>query len=95
MLLKIKQLIIENEGYKRRITARNIFVNSANIVSISDYHGATDFLLTEESTFSKEQFSLVKVSQGASATEIIAFGTAESIHSEINESLTKKELLHG
>ena len=43
MLIEIKRLLIENNGYKRDVTLQRVYVNSDNIVSISDYHGAQIF----------------------------------------------------
>jgi hypothetical protein len=32
MLLKVRQLVVENLGYKRSITHKNIYINSDNNV---------------------------------------------------------------
>ena len=37
MLLKIKQLIVENRGHRCEITHKNIYLNSTSIISIIDY----------------------------------------------------------
>ena len=94
MLLKLKQLVIENEGYKRNILPKNIYINSDTIISIVDYFGADNFLISESSKFSKDKFSLIKVSQGNSVQDIIAFGSAEKIYSQINDSCNKKRILN-
>ena len=95
MLVEIKTLFIENNGYKRNISLKKIYVNSRNIVSISDYQGAENFLLQENSDFSKESFSLIKINQGNKLEEIIAFGSAEQIYNSIGENLKGKQLLNG
>ena len=95
MLLKIKQLIIENKGYKRSIKHKNIYVNSNSIVSISDYEGASYFLLSEGSEYHSDSFSLVKVSQGNRTDDIIAFGTAEKLYAEIKETSLGKTIING
>jgi len=92
MLLKIRQLVIENRGYKRNIVSKNIYINSASIISFSDYSGADNFLLSESSSYSKDNFSLIKVSQGNEIEDIIAFGTADSIYSELNKPVGSKLL---
>ena len=95
MLVEIKTLSIENNGYRRNITLKKIYVNSSNIVSISDYQGAENFLLQENSDFSKESFSLININQGNKSEEIIAFGSAEQIYNSIGENLKGKQLLNG
>jgi|TARA_B100001094_G_scaffold327093_1_gene384509 hypothetical protein len=94
MLLKIRQLVIENQGHKRNIVPKNIYINSDNIVSITDYRGADHFLLSEKSKFSKERFSLLKVTHGNKIEDIIAFGTAESIYSEATEHRNGRSILN-
>jgi hypothetical protein len=36
MLLKIKQFIIENKGFKADFVFKDVYINSSKIVSISD-----------------------------------------------------------
>ena len=52
MLIKLKTLIVENDGHKRSSRMEKIYVNSNNIVSVSDYQAIEDFLLTEKMQFS-------------------------------------------
>jgi len=94
MLLKIKQLIIEHSGYKREITAKDIYINSSSIISIADYSGADNFLLTENSNFSGSKFSLVKVNHGNETGDIIAFGSAATIYSSTGQESTGAKLLN-
>jgi hypothetical protein len=84
MLIKVKQLVVENNGYKRNITFKNIYINSTSIISIADYTGIRDFLLQEDPHLEQSAYSLIRVSQGNRAEDIIAFGTADSIYSELN-----------
>ncbi len=91
MLVKIKQLLVENNGYKRDLLKKDIFINSDKVVSISDYHAIEEFILSENLDLKNEKFSLVKISEGQSVNSIIAFGTAE----EITKNFIKKvEILH-
>jgi len=94
MLLKIKQLVIENHGHKREITHKNIYLNSTSIISIVDYAGAHNFLLMEKSSFSNSNFSLIKVSHGNKTEDVIAFGTADALYSEIRQDTAGKRLLN-
>lgn len=94
MLIEIKVLDVQNEGYKRKINLEKMYVNSASVVSIIDYHGAQQFLLRENSSLSKEKFSLVRLNEGGSSKEIIAFGSAEQLYSMFNTSTTGKRLLN-
>ena len=94
MLVEIKKLLIENEGYKRNITLERMYVNSDSIVSISDYHGAEKFLLRENSRLSKENFSLIRINEGGRTQEIIAFGTAEQLYGSIGSRNTGKRILN-
>ena len=94
MLVEIKTLFIENNGYKRNISLKKIYVNSRNIVSISDYQGAENFLLQENSDFSKESFSLIKINEGGRTEDIIAFGSADQIYNNIDIHPSGKRLLN-
>ena len=94
MLVEIKRLLIENDGYNRKVSIQRMYVNSSSIVSISDYHGAENFLLRENSRFAKEKFSLIKLNEGGRTEEIIAHGCAESIYTSIGKSTTGKRLLN-
>ena len=94
MLVEIRRLLIENNGYKRNVGLQKMYVNSSSIVSISDYDGAANFLLTEKSSFAKEKFSLIKINEGGRTEDIIAFGSAEQIYNSIGSRNTGKRLLN-
>ena len=94
MLIELKRLLIENDGYNRNISLQRIYVNSSSIVSISDYHGASVFLLRENSKFAQDSFSLVKVNEGGQTEEIIAYGSAEALYNSIGENNAGKRLLN-
>lgn len=94
MLVEIKRLLIENDGYNRNVSLQRMYINSSSIVSISDYDGAQKFLLRENSKLSQEQFSLVKVNEGGKTEDIIAYGSAEQIYTAIGTSTTGKQLLN-
>lgn len=84
MLLKLMTLSIENQGFKRDATSKLIYVNTENIVSISDYSGIKDFLSSEGLRFSDSNFSLVRLSHGHKTEEIIAFGSSEAISAQFH-----------
>ena len=94
MLVEIKRLLIENNGYKRSVSLKRMYVNSASIVSISDYEGAQNFLLRENSNFAKEKFSLIKLNEGGRTEEIIAFGSAENLFATMGNNKPGKRLLN-
>ena len=94
MLVQIKRLLIENDGYKRNVSLQRMYVNSSSIVSISDYDGASNFLLRENSRFAKEKFSLIKINEGGKIDEVIAFGSADQIYTSIGTNQTGKRLLN-
>ena len=94
MLVEIKRLLIENDGYNRNVSLQRMYVNSDSIVSISDYQGAKNFLLRENSKLSSESFSLVKLSEGSRVEEIIAFGSADQLYKTIGKNATGKRLLN-
>ena len=94
MLIEIEKLNIVNEGYKRSFALEKFYVNTNNIVSITDYNKLKGFLLTEApSEISDKSFAILKVSEGNKIQEVIALGTAKEIHGSIN--FTGKELLNG
>jgi hypothetical protein len=92
MLVEIKRLLIENDGYNRNVSLQRMYVNSNSIVSISDYQGAQNFLLQENSRFAQDQFSIVKLNEGGRVEEIIAYGSAEQIYGSIGASTGKRLL---
>ena len=93
MLVEIKRLLIENDGYKRNVSLQRMYVNSSNIVSISDYHGAANFLLRENSRFAQDSFSLIKINEGGRTEEIIAHGSADQIYTSLGSKQKGKRLL--
>ena len=92
MLVQIKRLLIENDGYNRNVSLQTMYINSTNIVSISDYQGAQSFLLRENSRLSGENFSLVKLSEGNKTEDIIVHGSAEQIYASIGSKAGKQLL---
>ena len=94
MLIRLKTLIVENHGYRRETFSRNIYVNSNNIISISDHPAIDDFLLTENLQHSGESFCIVKLSHGNKSEDIIVFGTSAMIYAQISEQTTGKRLLN-
>ena len=93
MLVEIKRLLIENDGYKRNVSLQRMYVNPANIISILDYHGAESFLLRENSRLSKESFSIIKLNEGSQTEEIIAFGSADQLYNSMTKTQAGKRLL--
>ena len=94
MLVEIKRLLIENDGYNRNVSLQRMYINSTSIVSISDYHGAQKFLLRENYRLSGEQFSRLKVNECGKTEDIIAYGSAEQIYKAIGTNTTGKQLLN-
>lgn len=94
MLVEIKKLNIENRGHKRSITLERMYINTTNIVSITDYEGAKTFLLREESRLSQEKFSLIKLNEGNNVQEIIVYGTAEDIYASFSSISSGRKLLN-
>ena len=94
MLVEIKRLLIENDGYKRNVSLQKMYVNSTSIVSISDYQGASKFLLRENSRFATESFSLIKINEGGRTEEIIAFGSADSLYTAIGKTSSGRMVLN-
>ena len=97
MLVEIRKLMIKNNGYSREVSLSKIFVNTDHIVSIVDYHGAKNFLLSEGmKDYSEKDFSLIKVSNGNKIEEIIALGTSEQVFNSLGQSSKdKKRVLNG
>ena len=94
MLIKFKQLIIDNHGYRRDISFKNIFLNTNSIVSIADYDGASAFLISEGSEHAVEEFSLIKVSFGPRVEELIVAGSAISLSEKIDLVVPTERILH-
>ena len=93
MLFPVKRLMIENTGYKRDISLKTIYINSSNVVSITDYDGAADFLAREESTLKVESFSLVKLNH--TSDDLIVLGTAKEIYSRLKSQNEDQGILNG
>ena len=94
MLVEIKKLLVENDGYNRSVSLQRMYINSNNIVSISDYHGARKFLLSENSRLSTENFSLVKINEGGTVDSVIALGTSKQLYNKFNSSPSGKTILN-
>ena len=72
------------------------YLYTFDIVSISSYEGAREFLLRESDApdlYSTEEFSLIKLSYGNKCEEIIAQGSAQELYSSFNSS--GKKVLNG
>ena len=95
MLIKLKTLVVENDGYRRTAAPKEVYLNSTNIISISDHPRIEQYLLSEGLGHSSDRFCLIKVSLGNSLEELIAFGTSASIYKQINENNTSKGVLNG
>ena len=93
MLVELKKLNIINEGHKRKISLDKIYINSDKIVSIVDYEEVEKFLIMEQSNYSDQKFSLVKIGHGDKTEDIIALGTAEQIFTNLRPK-NKKQILH-
>ena len=92
MLFPVKRLMIENTGYKRDISLKTIYINSSNVVSITDYDGVTEFLLRENSSLQGDSFSLIRLNN--IADDIIVLGSAQQIYSTVRESTDGRQLLN-
>ena len=92
MLFPVKRLMIENTGYKRDISLKTIYINSSNVVSITDYDGVTEFLLRENSTLQDESFSLIRLNN--ITDDIIVLGSAQQIFSTVKEVTDGRQLLN-
>lgn len=95
MLIEIKKLNILNDGYKRKISIDRIFVNSSHVVSVTDYDGVRDFLISESADkYKNHNFSIIRINYGRQSEEIIAVGTSVELSEKFLE-LDKKRLLNG
>lgn len=97
MLVELKKLNIINDGYVRKISIDNIYINSSHIISIKDYNEVREFLITEGHTSAGErEYSIIKVMSGDKTEEIITLGTSSEIFSSIQNSVkNQKRLLNG
>lgn len=96
MLVELKKLNIINEGYNKiKVNLEKVYVNSEHIISIRDYHGAKEFLLSEgPEEFAYNEYSLVRVNNISGPEEIIALGSSESLFSKLN-NVNSKRILNG
>ena len=93
MLVEVKKLDIINEGYKRKISVNKVYMNPDHIISIRDYDGVNEFLLSENaSTLAKNNFSLIKMNNVNGVEEMIVLGTSEQIQSSVTGG---KQILNG
>ena len=84
MLVELKKLKIVNEGYKRVVSLDKIYVNVDHIISVTDYSGVNDFLLSEGSPeYANRSYSLIKINTGQSSQDVIVLGTSEHIYSQL------------
>ena len=94
MLIEIKKLSVDNKGFKRDIALVSMFVNPANIISLSDYYGAENFLKEEKSSLAGEQFSVMRISLGSETEEIIVHGSSKHLCSKLGTN-NKERVLNG
>jgi ferritin len=93
MLVELKKLTILNEGYQRKISLNKMYVNSSHVVSITDYNGAKEFLISEGSqNYANRNFSLLKISNHGTLEEVIVLGSSEELFNKFNSS-DKRKLL--
>ena len=96
MLVELKRLNITNEGYKRGVSVGKIYVNPSHVISIRDYDGANDFLLSEGlSQHAHKSFSLVKMNNIRGTEEVIVLGTSQEIYEAFHNASDSKGLLNG
>jgi len=85
---------MHGSGYKKDVPYDNIYINSNNVISINDYMGVNQFLISEgEEKLAENDYCLIKINEGQKVQEIIAFGTAKHIYSLFSGQ--EKGLLHG
>ncbi len=95
MLVEIKKLRVINEGYKRTISLDKIYINSDHIISVSDFTGVKELLLTEgNDRIANERFCIVKVSNAFDVEDMIVLGSSEDLYSKFNNK-SEKGILNG
>lgn len=95
MLISFRKLNIAQDGYRRKITIENVFINPAHIISVRDYSGINDFLLSESrKDLSEKTFSLLRINNVTGTEEVIALGSSKEIMEKLSHS-SSKELLNG
>lgn len=93
MLVEIKKLNITNDGYKRKVSIDKVYINTDHIVSVSDYEGVNQFLLTEGVLeHQQDNFSLLKLLSSNTVEELIVLGTSEDLFSRFNKTSGKRLL---
>ncbi len=93
MLIEVKKLNIINEGHQRRIFLESIFINPVHIISVRDYSGARDFLISEGSShMAEKKYSLIKLNNVNGIEEIIALGSSEELSTSFRSNQGKRIL---
>ena len=93
MLVKIKKVLINNDGYNRSVELKDVYLNKMNILSATEYDGINDFLIKESLSYSEDKFSLIKFNEGNKINEIIAYGSVEEIFG-LNKKKKEKKILN-
>ena len=94
MLIRFEKLKIVNDGYKRTIALENVFINPSHIISVRDYSGINDFLLSEGSDLlSKKTFSLIRINNVSGTEDVIALGSSKEILESLNPESNTRGLL--
>ncbi len=96
MLLQLKKINILNEGYgKTSVSLEKVYINPSHIISVRDYEGLRQFLLSEGAEeMSSENYSLIKLSIANTVEEMIVLGASEDIYSRLQKR-PPRELLNG
>ena len=93
MLIEVKKLNIINEGHRRKIFLESIFINPAHVISVRDYSGARDFLISEGSDhMAEKRYSLIKLNNVNGIEEIIALGSSKDLSTSFKTSEGKRIL---
>lgn len=90
MLIKLRQLVVENHGFKREINFKDFYLNVDSLISISDYSNINSFLEGEESPHCRDSYALLKIREGNRTEQVIVRGAAEEIY---DLTINKKRLL--
>ena len=93
LLIKLTQLVVKTESYKREILEKDIFINPDFIVSLVEHNKVLDYLKMENIDTNQESFSLIRYASGSKIEEMIVFGSTVEIMSTINKK--GKGLLNG
>ncbi len=77
------------------ISFDKVYVNPAHIISVRDYEGVNEFLLSEGNAEARvDKYSLLKLSMANKVEEMIVLGTSEEIFSKV-QLKGSKDLLNG